>query len=242
MVHPTSTHPVSSARAPKGSTQASPRRRRLFLSLGVRVTIPVVLLGVSVAIGVYLGLVRQSRLTLLSSKELAADMIVKLTSVSIMPAVVFADEQEMERAVGNLAQNPDVSDVELWGFKSSELGAVDGLLAKFHRSGPRSLGRPTAVTSQRFRDSESIRVSEPVVNLNGERIAALVVRFSTAREAAALALLSRQISYVSLATALCLASAILLAIHRVVVRPVRRLEEAASRLARGEQHDLQGNP
>jgi two-component system chemotaxis sensor kinase CheA len=80
-----------------------------------------------------------------------------------------------------------------------------------------------------------------VVNLEGQPVAALVVRFSTAREAAALAKLSRQISYVSVATALCLALAILLAIHRVVVRPVKRLEEAAVRLARGEQVDLGGN-
>lgn len=214
-------------------------QRRVFLSLGVRVTVPVVLLVVTVAIGVYLGLVRQSRLTLLSSKELAADMVVKLTSASIMPAVVFGDQQEMQRAVANLAGNPDVSDVELWGFESSALGGAEGLLAEFHRAGALQLGRPTSSQSQRSRDAQSIRVIEPVVNLEGKSVAALVVRFSTAREATALAQLSRQISYVSVATALCLAFAILLAIHRVVVRPVKRLEEAAARLARGEQHELE---
>lgn len=213
--------------------------KRLFLSLGVRITIPVVLLVVTVAIGVYLGLVRQSRATLLSSKELAADMVVKLTSASILPAVVFEDQQEMERAVGNLARNPDVSDVELWGFEVAAQGGGEGLLAQFHRSGARVLGRPSANASRLSRDSESIRVVEPVVNLEGKRVAALVVRFSTAREAAALAQLSRQISYVSVATALCLALGILLALHRVVVRPVKQLEEAAARLARGEQHLLQ---
>jgi hypothetical protein len=139
MVHPTST--PSGSPAAKASQGASPRPKRFFLSLGLRVTVPVVLLVVTVAIGVYLGLVRQSRLTLLSSKELAADMIVKLTSVSMMPAVVFGDEEEMARAVSNLARNPDVSDVELWGVKSSELGAAEGLLAKFHRTGSRSRGR-----------------------------------------------------------------------------------------------------
>jgi hypothetical protein len=45
----------------------------------------------------HLGLVHQSRLTLLSSKEVAVDMIVKLTSVSMMPAVVFGDPEEMAR-------------------------------------------------------------------------------------------------------------------------------------------------
>lgn len=210
----------------------------MFLSLGVRVTIPVVLLVLTVAIGVYLGLVRQSRLSLLSSKELAAGMVVKLTSASVMPAVVFGDPQEMQRAVANLAGNPDVSDVELWGFEASALGGGEGLLAEFHRNGERKLGRPASSSSQRSRDAESIGVIEPVVNLEGKSVAALVVRFSTAREAAALTQLSRQISYVSLATAVCLALAILLAIHRVVVRPVKRLEEAAARLARGEQHEL----
>lgn len=205
----------------------------------MRVTIPVVLLLAAVALGVYLGLVRQSKLSLLSSKELAADMVVKLTSVSIMPAVVFGDEHEMQRAVSNLAQNPDVSDVELWGFERSELGASEGLLAKFHRNGTKPLGRPASPQRQRTRDADSIRAIEPIVNLEGKTVAALVVRFSTAREAAALAQLSRQIAYVSLATALCLAIAIVLAIHRVVVRPVKRLEEASTRLARGEQHDLE---
>ena len=212
---------------------------RLFLSLGVRITIPVVLLVVTVAVGVYLGLVQTSRASLLSSKEQAADMVVKLTSASILPAVVFGDQQEMERAVGNLARNPDVSDVELWGFESSALGGGEGLLTQFHRAGPRELGRPAATASRLARDADSIRVIEPVVNLEGKRVAALVVRFSTAREAAALTRLSREISYVSVATALCLALGILLALHRVVVRPVKRLEEAAGRLARGEQHELQ---
>jgi two-component system, chemotaxis family, sensor kinase CheA len=196
--------------------------------------VPVVLLVVSVAIGVYVGLVRQSRHTLLSSKEAAADMVVKLTSASVMPAVVFGDEQEMQRAINNLARNPDVSDAELWGFQASELGAKEGLLAQFHRQGALELGRPNQGERRSSADSASIRVVEPVVSLEGQAVAGLVVRFSTARESATLAQLSRQILYVSLGTALGLALAILLAIHRVVVRPVKRLEEAAGRLARGD--------
>ncbi len=212
---------------------------RPFISLGVRVTVPIVLLVVSVAFAVYVGLVRQSRATLLSSKEAAADMVVKLTSASVMPAVVFGDPQEMQRAIGNLARNPDVSDAELWGFQDSEMGETQGLLAQFHRQAPLALGRPAKGQQARFRDADSIRVLEPVVNLEGQTVGGLVVRFSTAREAATLAQLSRQIFYVSAATALCLAAAILLAIHRVVVRPVARLEEAAGRLARGDQQALE---
>jgi two-component system chemotaxis sensor kinase CheA len=203
------------------------------------VTVPVVLLVLSVALAVYVGLVRQSRATLLSSKEAAADMVVKLTSASVMPAVVFGDQQEMQRAIDNLARNPDVSDAELWGFQDSAIGETQGLLAQFHRNAPVALGRPSKGQRGRFRDADSIRVLEPVVNLEGQTVAGLAVRFSTAREAATLAQLSRQVFFVSALTALCLAAAILLAIHRVVVRPVARLEEAAGRLARGDQQALE---
>ncbi|MEO6599668.1 MAG: ATP-binding protein [Polyangiaceae bacterium] len=72
--------------------------------------------------------------------------------------------------------------------------------------------------------------------MEGKPIALLVVRFSMARELAAMARLARQILVVAAATALSLAVAILLAIHRIVVRPVRQLERAAMRLARGEGH------
>jgi signal transduction histidine kinase len=216
---------------------ASPSRRP-FLSLGLRITVPIVLLVLGVAFGVYVVLVQHARTTLLDAKEAAATMVVKLTSASVMPAVVFGDDQEMQRAVRVLAQNPDVYDAELWGLEASALGASEGLLAQFHRGAATPLGRPQQVQGRRWRDAQSIFVVDPIVNLEGKPVAMLTVRFSTAREAATLNDLSRQIFYVGSATAACLALLILLAIHRVVVRPVKRLEEAAGRVARGEQQAL----
>jgi two-component system chemotaxis sensor kinase CheA len=207
--------------------------------LGLQVTVLTVLLVASVACGIYLGLVRQSRLNLLSSKEAAADLVVKLTSLSVAPAVVFEDEQEMLRAVTNLARNPDVSDVELWGLGAAVPDAPRGPLAQFHRAGSQLLGHPGNAKSQRWRDADSLRLIEPVQNLEGGTIAALSVRFSSAREVAAMAQLSRQILFVAAATALCFALAILLAIHRIVVRPVKRLEQAAVRLTRGDKYQLE---
>jgi signal transduction histidine kinase/HAMP domain-containing protein len=217
--------------AERGSTS---RSRGVFLPLGVRVAVPIVLLLLAVAGLAYLGLARQARASLLNAKEVAAEMVVKLTSVSVMPAVVFGDQQEMQRAVNDLARNPDVSDVELWGFESSELGASEGLLAQFHRGTARPLGRPESRRSQRFRDGDSVRIIEPIINLENKQVAALTARFSTEREAATLAQLSKQILYVSIATAICLALAILLLIRHIVVAPVERLGRAAARLARGE--------
>lgn len=273
--NPLNTEPLSRrAGASLAAPAASTESRRVFVSLGLQVTVLIVLLVATVASGIYFGLVRQSRLSLLSSKEAAADLVVKLTSLSVAPAVVFDDDEEMQRALGNLARNPDVSDVELWSFgtpapealgtsaapaaaeapsaidapiaaegpNAAEAPKTPGVpLAKFHRQGSRSLGRPAAANSQRWRDADSVRLIEPVLTLEGKTVAALAVRFSTAREVAAMVQLSRQILVVATATALCFALAILLAIHRIVVRPVKRLEQAAVRLTRGERYQAEAS-
>jgi HPt (histidine-containing phosphotransfer) domain-containing protein/HAMP domain-containing protein len=233
-VHQPASREIARGKAGEQALARPSALRKVFLSLGVRVAVPIVLLLLSVAALAYLGLSRQARVGLLNSKEVAAEMVVKLTSVSVMPAVVFGDQQEMQRAVNDLARNPDVSDVELWGFESSALGASEGLLAQFHRAGGHALGRPNARGSQRFRDGDAVRIVEPVLNLENKRVAALTARFSTEREAATLAQLSRQILIVSAATATSLALAILLLIRHVVVAPVEKLGRAAERLARGE--------
>ncbi|MEO8920106.1 MAG: ATP-binding protein [Polyangiaceae bacterium] len=222
-----------------GAPARSVASRRVFVSLGLQVTVLTVLLVAAVASGIYFGLVRQSRLNLLTSQEAAADLVVKLTTLSVAPAVVFDDDQEMQRALSNLARNPDVSDVELWGFGTALAEAAEAPLASFHRPGSKSLGRPGAAKSQRFRDAESLRLVEPVRDLGGKTVAALAVRFSSAREAAVMAQLSRQILLVAMACALGFALAILLAIHRIVVRPVERLEQAAVRLTRGERYQAE---
>ncbi|HEX6277185.1 MAG TPA: Hpt domain-containing protein [Polyangiaceae bacterium] len=215
------------------STAGRSTRRRVFVPLGTRLTVPVVLLVAAVAVGAYFGVERASRKTAMQSKEVAADMVTKLTSLSVMPAVVFGDEIEIRRAVDDLARNPEVIDVEVWSIDAIEKKTAATPLASFHRAGGRPLGLPGAAKSARARDTDSVSAVEPIVGPDGKTVGALSVRFSTAREAAALAQISRQILIVSLATAVCLAGAILIVMGRMVVSPIRRLERAAKRLARG---------
>ena len=195
--------------------------------------IPVVLLVAAVAIGAYFGVERSSRKTAMRSKEVAADMVVKLTSLSVMPAVVFGDQIETKRAVDDLARNPEVIDVEIWPRDAIGGKGDPEPLARFHRAGGRPLGVPASAKPLRASDDNSVSAVEPIVSPDGKTVATLSVRFSTTREAAALAQLSRQILYVSLAMAVCLAGAILVVMARLVVSPIRRLERAAKRLARG---------
>lgn len=209
---------------------------RLFVSLGTRLTIPVVFLVAAVALGAYFGLVRTSRMTAMRSKEAAADMVVKLTALSVMPAVVFNDEVEMKRAVDDLARNPEVTDIELWGVETT--GArTESPLASHHRTEGRALGRPSSTRAERAREGDSLRALEPIKDPEGATVGVLAVRMSTAREAAALAALSEQVLWVSLGAALCLSVAILVVLRRMVVLPLRKLERAARGLAQGAERD-----
>src|SRR4051794_5289218 len=110
------------------TSTAPPSRRRLFISVGTRLTVPVVVLVAAVALGAYFGLSRASRATSMRTKEAAVDMAASLTALSVVPAVVFTDDVEMRRAVDNLAKNPEVTDVELWPPSADG----DAPLASFH--------------------------------------------------------------------------------------------------------------
>jgi HPt (histidine-containing phosphotransfer) domain-containing protein/HAMP domain-containing protein len=208
-------------------------KRRIFIPLGTRLTVPVVLLVAAVAFGAYLGITRASRLTAMRSKEVAADMVGRLTALSIMPAVVFGDEIEIKRAVDDLAKNPEITDVELWATESAPEGAPSQALASFHRAGGRALGKPRTLERVRRLESDSVSVFEPVIGADKKTVAVLSLRFSTDREAQAVAALTRQILFVSAGMALCLAAALLFVMTRLVVSPIRRLTRAAQRLGSG---------
>jgi HPt (histidine-containing phosphotransfer) domain-containing protein/HAMP domain-containing protein len=210
--------------------------RRVFVSIGTRLTVPVVLLVAAVAVGAYFGLARTSRVTAMRSKEVAVDMVAKLTALSAMPAVVFADEVEMRRAVDDLAKNPEVTDVELWAVPSDSAPG-DTPLASFHRQGGRAIGRPSAFVRSRGLEPESVLASEPIDGPDGKTVALLAIRLSTAREAAALSALTRQILYSSLLTGTGLAVALLLVMRRTVVLPLGRLQKAARGLTQGGKVD-----
>ncbi len=205
---------------------------RPFLSIGVKLTIPVVLVVLVVALAVYFALVRQARTTLLQSKELAAEMIVNLAGVSVMPAIVFGDETEIERAVADLAKNSDVVDVELWPVTDGE--PPKRPIASFHRvAGSADSSVPPAAAAHREATMAGVRVTQPIADPTDKTIAVLSVHFSMERESATLTSLARDSLIAALAAAVVLALGLLLAISRVAVAPLRRLQASAQLLEEG---------
>ncbi len=206
--------------------------RKPFVPLSTRLTVPVVLLVVLASIGAYFGVARTSRMTAMRSREDAAAMVVELTSLSVMPAVVFADDVEMTRAVEDLAKNTEVTDVEIWSTASAE--APQKLLASVHRPGGAPLPPPARTERELVREDASVRVMAPIVSPEHKVVAMLTARFSTTREAEALKRLSQQVLYAATGIAVCLVLALLLVLRSVVVKPIQKLQQAAQSLARGE--------
>ncbi len=218
--------------------------RKPYVSLGFKLTIPLVLVVAAAAIGAYLGLVRMARSNLFDSKVAAATMVTKLFAASVSPAVVFDDDTAMQRSVDDLARNEEVADVEVWAAPKPDAARSPAepaapQLAGFHRggaSGPLAGGTHVerAERTERIeRDDTKVDVIEPILDPQGGVVAVARVRFTLERERAALARLARQSLFVSIAVATAFALAMLLMLARVVVMPLARLERAARSLAGG---------
>ena len=202
--------------------------KRWFVPLGTRLAVPVLILVCGVATAAYYGLARTSRMTAMRSKEVAADMVAQLTALSVMPAVVFADQEEMQRGVADVGKNHEITDVEIWST-----GDTPALLAGLHRAGGRALAKPERAVRTRRLEPESVVAVEPIINPDGKIVGTISLRMSTEREAQALAALTSQLWQASLGSAFGLALALVLVLRRVVVMPIRRLQRAAVQLKSG---------
>ncbi|HYP74664.1 MAG TPA: ATP-binding protein [Polyangiaceae bacterium] len=210
------------------SSSSEDTGKRWFVPLGTRLAVPVLILVCGVATAAYYGLSRTSRMTAMRSKEVAADMVAQLTALSVMPAVVFADEEEMRRGVADVSKNKEITDVEIWSSADPPT-----LLAELHQGGGRALGRPRQAARTRWLEPQSAVAVEPIVNPDGKVVGTISLRMSTEREAQALAALTSQLWHASLGSALGLALALVLVLQRMVVTPIRRLQRAAVQLKSG---------
>ena len=219
-----------------GQSSLAQAKKRTFLPLWVTLSVPIILLTGLVGWGTYHGLLRISKSNLLESKAAAVEMVIKLFSASVTPAVVFGDDTEMQRSVSDLARNPEVTDVELWLTGNGQDAAPAKPSAEFHRSGG-VLGRPSATQSSKKVFERYLEVVEPIIDNEKKVTAVAVARFSLAREQAVLATLAQRTLVTSAGVGLGLTLALILALARIVVIPLSRLKMAAQNLQEGKGSD-----
>jgi len=223
----------ASTRTPTSHARSEPRK---FLPLWTKLCVPIVVLTGLVGWGTYHGLLKISKTNLLESKAAAAEMVTKLFSASVTPAVVFGDETEMQRSVADLSRNPEVTDVELWLIGNGPESTPSKPSAEFHRSGGK-LERPADAGSRKKVFDSYLEIVEPIVD-NEKKVAAVAVaRYSLAREQAVLALLAKRTLVASAGVGMGLTLALILALARIVVIPLSRLKTAAQSLQEGKGSD-----
>ena len=208
-------------------------KKRTFLPLWTKLSVPIVVMTALVGWGTYHGLLRISKSNLLESKVAAAEMVIKLFAASVTPAVVFGDETEMQRSVADLSRNFEVTDVELWLTGNGQEPPPIKPSAEFHRTLGK-LERPSALQSQKKVFESYLEVVEPIVDNEKKVSAVAIARFSLAREQAVLAVLARRTLVASAGVGLGLTLALILALARIVVVPLSRLKTAAKNLQDGK--------
>jgi two-component system, chemotaxis family, sensor kinase CheA len=216
-------------------------RRRLFrgVSVGRKLSGATLAVVVLVAVAVYLGLSQYERRSRMLAKEQAAVMVMQLFSANLSAPLSFADATSVAEVVGSVSNNSEIEFGAAWALDAEHPEALGDPLGVLSR-GTRRPEAPRAVPSAlgaRFTATHVV-VEAPVKDPSGKLVGAAQLGFSTAREEAAIADIERRVLWLSMGSALGLILILSLASRIVVVRPLRRLTQAAAALKRGDKPEL----
>ncbi len=218
---------MGNASADSGPVSRSPPRDSGFVSVASRLALVIFALVAAVSLAIALELTRRERGHYVESKRGAGVMLTELFAASIAPALDFADVEAAGSSLGTLSQNREVLDAAVWSeAESAPLASLRA--ASADALPPR---RPAPGVEVRDRHIDIVR---PVHSPAGRQLGIVAVRVSLARENAAFASARRRILWMAFGLSAAVAGLLVAVVRRTIVSPLRSLEKAASRLARGE--------
>jgi sigma-B regulation protein RsbU (phosphoserine phosphatase) len=196
-----------------------------WLSLLRKLVVVIASIVLLVTLGVYFGLARHERETLVSGKVAAATTVLRYLAVSLAPEVIFGDDKSVTQDLENLAHNDELLSVEVWADEA----AGPRLVASTRREWATSLAAP-----QRGQDLNDLAIISPsnfvvssaIVDGSGARIGAVRATFSLANVNAAIAASTRRTLWMSLLVALGVVIVLLLAVGQSLLRPMREMRMA----------------
>ena len=209
-----------------------------FVSIGTRLVAATTLLLTVVALLVYVGLSRYERASLLRAKETAAEMVVSLFAATSQAPLIFEDKSGVEDAIAGLAQNPEVTFAGIYpASKDSpeKLGEASGVLARGDTPEPDDLASIPLLTRTRRAKDHLVVVARIPDPKGGRPVGAVCVIFSLARENEAIAKVESESLRDSFGVAFVTAALLMVFARVAIVRPLRRVADAAKQLERGEK-------
>lgn len=218
---------MGDANADSGPPSRGPARR-WFVSLASRLALVIFALVAAVSLVIALELARRERGHYVESKRNAGVMLTELFAASLAPALDFSDVEAVQASLATLSQNREVLSAAVWTQPAE--GAPLAVLT----SAPEvALARAKPDLGVEAHDSH-IDVVRPVQSPTGKELGTVAVRVSLARENTAFASARRRIFWLAFGLSALVAGLLVAVVRRTIVLPLRALERAARRLARGE--------
>ena len=198
-----------------------------MVSIGMRLAATTTLVVAIVSALLAFELTAHERARLLESKAQAANMVVALLATSLSAAIDFGDADDVGAQLENLRTNGDISAAAVW--------AGDGrvLLAEWHQAGTAGLD-PFGPHETTMIGADRLVVTRDIIGRSAAKAAEVRVAFSLAKENDVYRSSRVRILVGALAFAVAIAALLIVVSRYQIVRPLRRLAEAARRLENGD--------
>lgn len=207
--------------------------QRFLHSVGTRLALATALLVLLVAGAIYYALLRYERQSLLHAKRDAAVTVAALFSELLSAPVVFGDGQGIRESLGYMRSNNEIDEAAVFAITpDGQLGEALGTISLTNK--PPRLRAPVAADVGKTQEThETLDISQWVRDPASQRVAAVVVRFSLARENLSFELLGRRMLQISTGLASLLTLLLLLLARVYIISPLRTVRGAVRDLSAG---------
>jgi serine phosphatase RsbU (regulator of sigma subunit) len=208
-------------------TAGFPSARRFF-SLEARIAAVTALVLVAVSATVFVELTTREHTRLIAAKTSAASMLTQLLATELGVAIDFGDMDDVSARLGYLKANPDIVSAAVW------TNAAQPPVASWERDDAPRMAPPAPSESDGALESaEWLESTRTIAGPRGAALARVRVIFTLRPENDAFRTNRRQLFLMTSGVAAMTALLLALLARRFVVRPLRRVADAAGALAAG---------
>jgi serine phosphatase RsbU (regulator of sigma subunit) len=195
----------------------------LWASLIRKLMIVIAGITLLVGLGVYFGLSRHERDTLVSGKVGTATTVLRYLASSLGPEIAFADDKSISQDLQNLLPSGDVLNVAVYADDHGSLHLVSAVVAQgSKRAATSPEGTDEAVTLH----DDYFEVQTPVADGGGGRVGVVRAAFSLAAVNATITANTRRTLWTCALVGFGAAVVLLAAIGQSLLRPMREMRMA----------------
>jgi PAS domain S-box-containing protein len=198
------------------------------VSIGTKLTFATLAVLLLVSVVLYRELTRRERQSLLAAKETAATMVADLFAASLSAPLDFADNEAIETELHHLETNGEVQCAAVFSNGGTKPAA------KLDRGCDATAPIDASQVAKSVFHDDRVEVARLVVGRGDAVVGRTRIVFSLARENAAFAASRQQIFWLTFLLAAGTAAVLIVVSRTQIVKPLRRLSDAARRVGGGD--------